>query len=179
MIRLRRQEIRYTLEELAHPFDCRHKIGIVYSHSVVGVEWDPHSLPFTVLSKDQYPDWPPRIVDKSNLNLLPQLPNASHSTNESDEGVNKSPPYDAPHPLSGCPIPIFTETSTAHLAGPDTPPERYFALNAYYNIKSTTYLASQSAELIAMLEIKFMEKKRGIDWWKETLEMTWRGRLWS
>jgi len=152
----------YTLEELAHQFDCKHKVGTLNSNAEKGIDWDHPSLAFIVIFKDQHPHWPPKIFCKTNLNLLPASASAGagDTANAKENGVRdndaQDPSEDVSIPLSA-PIPIFTQLT----------PHR-FIFTDHHAITHISYLAPQSKELVEMLDTKFspQNQKRLAESWK-------------
>lgn len=172
----RNPEDGYTMEELSHQFNCKHKVGTLNSNDDLGKDWDPSSLAFIVLFRDQHPQWPNKICCKTNLNLLPADPLERTHTYGGDEPEGKQPTITAPNkgpgPLSG-PIPVFTELPRAHVPGGR--PDKRYTFTHYYSIMSVIFLAPQSKELVQMLDTKFTpeRKKRSAEAWKASLGMKW------
>ena len=164
----------YTVEELANQFDCKHKVGTLNSNSDKGVNWDPSSLAFIVIFKDQHPQWPSEIFCKTNLNLLPgstALPDSDETDGNAVKGKNLVH-QDLKGHLSD-PIPVFTDAPRTHT--PRAVADRRFIFVQYFHITSVAYLAPQSKELVHMLDLKFTPegKRRSAEAWKTSLSLTW------
>jgi len=159
----------YTLEELAHQFDCKHKAGTLNSNAEKGIDWDHSSLAFIVIFKAQHPHRPPKIFCKTNLNLLPASASAGagDTANAKENGVHdndaQDPSAEVSIPLSA-PIPIFTQLT----------PHR-FIFTDRHAITHISYLAPESKELGEMLDTKFspQNKKRLAESWKASLNLGW------
>jgi len=159
----------YTLEELAHQFDRKHKAGTLNSNSEKGIDWDHSSLAFIVIFKAQHPHRPPKIFCKTNLNLLPASASAGagDTANAKENGVHdndaQDPSEEVSIPLSA-PIPLFTQLT----------PHR-FIFTDHHRITHISYLAPQCKELVEMLDTKFspQNKKRLAESWQASLNLGW------
>lgn len=173
----RNPEDGYTLEEIAHQFDCKHKVGTLNSNAELGREWDPSSLAFVVVFRGQHPEWPGKIFCKTNLNLLPGGGAVEGATNEDGDGgeqsASKAATEEEPSPLTP-PIPIFTEGPRQNTNGGTQHLNQKFFFTGYHILTRTTYLAPGSPQLVKMLDTKFTPegKRRSVEAWKHSLSLT-------
>lgn len=139
----------YTVEEISIQFDSVKSRPTTLNGA--GYYQDDQRLAFIILFMGQHPEWPPKVLCKSNLRFLSSATAAT--------------------------IPIFTELSPT--LKPSVPNSYTlnprFIFSGYRPIISVAYLEPQSQELIKMLDTKFTslgkertadndKKSRGVRW---------------
>jgi len=123
----------------------------------------PGKLAYVLVFRGQHKDWPPQILCKSNLHLLPKLHSTPTSSQQADNH-NDSDDDPAPAPL----YPIFTQSDISS----------HFMFSGYHTITYISYLEPYSEELVTCLKAKFQgpdgtEKARFTEAWQQSLSMQW------
>lgn len=153
----------FSISEIHNQFDLDAQGSNGQGRTLNASASAPGQLAYVIVFRGQHKDWPPRILCKSNLHLLPKqhpVPTSSQeadSHNESDNLVTTAPLY-----------PIFTQSDIS----------LRFTFLGYYTITDITYLKPYSEELISCLTAKFQEpdgreKARLVEAWRQNLGMQW------
>lgn len=161
-----RGPLHYSLEDLAAHYRVSEKQGTL-NHA----DSDEGSISHILVYHDQHPDWPGKIFCKTNLNLLASYEqslnqnisepaptaNASQEQEDVSEDPSETEPAHPPTaPTAPSSIPVYTSSPRPHDAN-----NVAFSFNGYHHIRSITYLAPHSPELISMLERKFTGTEPG------------------
>jgi len=177
----------YTLREIAAQFHYgQSKLGTLNTKDPRRLN-DPkenekpydisnETLGFIIIFKDQHPQWPPKVLCKSNLHLLPNNPWAKTSEGEEPTSL----PASLTSPINNdAPVPnpdekqihVFHQ-SPQYAKSKDA---QIFFYSGTHVIKNTTYLRPRSKALIAMLNLKFtpQHKERLPEAWEESLKKVW------
>lgn len=116
----------YTSHELE---DC---LGVNHLHTLSNSLASPHSLTAIIIHDGQHPEWPPTIMCKTNVEILP-----SDATDETHE------------------YPLFKEAPFRR-----TGREKAFEFDGWWRIVVINFLEPRSEELVAMLDKKFSRPQR-------------------
>lgn len=116
----------YTSHELE---DC---LGVNHLHTLSNSLASPDSLTAIIIHDGQHPEWPPTIMCKTNVEILP-----SDATDETHE------------------YPLFKEAPFRR-----TGREKAFEFDGWWRIVVINFLEPRSEELVAMLDKKFSRPQR-------------------